>query len=303
MLSGTVMNVQKGLYIIKSGHEIIKCKLRGKLLKLHTQQTQLIVVGDNVNFEKLMDGTGIIQEICERKSKIARRGAGSKKSHYEQIIAANVDLALLVNACKNPGYNFNLIDRYISSAKSGNIEPVIIFNKFDLLNNDEKEKLIKDSEYYKEKNITVFFTSTSENTGITELYDYIKNKVSVFTGQSGVGKSSLTNALEDSYVSKTSHTSEKLYKGRHTTTSSYMYELGENAMIIDTPGMREFGMFDSEDGIRSFFSDIEEISKNCRFSDCSHTHEPGCAVKEALENGLIEESRLNNYLKLLQETK
>lgn len=193
MPKGIVFNVQKGLYNVYSEGEITACKLRGKLYLKTEKQTNLIVVGDEVEFEKTFNKQGIIVNILERKSKLSRKGAGKNKKHLEQLIASNIDSAILVNSVKNPSYKKNLIDRYIIACKKGNIEPVLCFNKCDLI---DSQDIQNDIEFYEKTGIKVFLTSTLNNIGIDLLSDYIKDKISVFTGSSGVGKSSLVNALE-----------------------------------------------------------------------------------------------------------
>lgn len=296
MLNGLVMNVQKGMYIVNTEKGELKCRLRGKLFHQQQKTATIVVVGDYVLVEHLHGDQGIIQEIRERKSRLSRKIAG--KQRLEQVIAANIDQAFLVCAVKNPRYSLNGIDRYIASAKNGGIEPIVCFNKIDLI---DRAEIQEDVEHYLRYGIRAICTSTVTGEGIEELRELLKGKISLFTGSSGVGKSSLVNALEGTEDVKTGTVGLTTQKGRHTTTSAQIYEIGSGGMIVDTPGMREFGLFDAEDGVRGLFTEIEELAARCKFKDCTHRHEPGCAVKEALENGDLEEQRYDSYLKLLRE--
>jgi len=296
-LRGIVINVQKGLYKVRpvNDGEDINCTLRGRLFKQSQTTKSMVVVGDYVEFQPVLGGRGVITAIEERKSKLVRKGAGKKGSHLEQVVAANVDQAILVFAVKNPKYRKNLIERYIVSAKYGGIEPVICFNKIDLINLSEVQEDIKEC---RKLGYTVLLTSTITGEGIKKLKSLLKDKISVFAGSSGVGKSSLVNAVFNEEKAKTNEVSTSHYKGKHTTTSSQVYELPFGGRIIDVPGMREFGVIDNGTGIRDAFPDIIELAKQCKFRNCSHINEPGCAVKEAIESGLLEERRYRNYLKL-----
>lgn len=301
MIYGLVMNTQKGLYTVKTEEGIWRCRLRGKLFNSQQTTLSMVVAGDHVFVEHLHDDQGLIVEICERKTKISRKGVGSKERYLEQVIAANIDQAIMVSAAKNPPYRLNGIDRYIAAAEAGGIEPLICFNKVDLLLPGEMENFQRDVEHYRRLGYHVFCTSTQTREGIEALLEMLKGKLSVFTGSSGVGKSSLINALDGEEQAKTGEVGSTTRKGRHTTTSAQIYELSSGAMIVDTPGMREFGLFDAGDGVREFFAEIEELAGRCKFNDCTHTHEPGCAVKRALENGELDEQRYESYLKLVRE--
>ncbi len=295
MIQGLVMNTQKGLYNVKTEVGLLKCKLRGKLFKEQQTTKTLVVVGDKVLVEHLHGDQGLILEICARKSKLSRRGAGKKGKHLEQLIAVNIDQAILVFAAKNPPYNRNLIDRYIAACEAGGIEPIVCINKTDLI---ELVEVQIDVEYYRQLGYIVIYTSTLTGEGIAPLSHLLKDKLTVFSGSSGVGKSSLVNALFERELTQTGAVGETTHKGRHTTTSTQIYELPTGGMIVDTPGMREFGLFDAAEGVRNLFSDIEKLAINCKFSNCTHSHEPGCAVKRALDEGDIDPQRYESYQKL-----
>ena len=295
-MQGTIINVQRGLYTVRTERETVCCTLRGKLFKESQTTKNLVVIGDEVSFQPVQGGRGVITEIHERRSRLVRRGAGSKGRHLEQIIAANIDLAILVFSVKDPVYNKNLMERYIVAARGGNIEPVICFNKIDLIDLATVEPDIRDFEGL---GFRVLTTSTVNGTGIASLREILRDKTAVFAGSSGVGKSSLINSVLEVEVAKTGEVSSAYYKGRHTTTSSSVFDLPWGGKMIDVPGMREFGLIDDGTATEEAFSDIEELSANCRFRDCKHLHEPGCAVKAAVAEGKVDERRYRNYLKLL----
>jgi ribosome biogenesis GTPase len=295
MLNGLVINTQKNIYFVRIEEEIFQCTLRGKLHKNRELVNSPVIVGDNVLVEKTEYDRGIIMEVGPRKSKFSRQGVGKNQ---EQLIAANIDQVIIVCSVINPVYKLNGIDRYIVAARSGNIEPVVCFNKIDLINPAEIEV---DIGHYRNTGLTVICTSTESGEGIDQLKAILINKVSVFSGSSGVGKSSLVNILENSEIAETGNVGFISGKGRHTTTSARIYDLPFGGMILDTPGMREFALYDSEKGVKEAFSDIEEYSADCRFRNCSHFHEPGCKVKEALENGEIDQQRYNSFLKLARK--
>lgn len=298
-LEGTVVNVQKGLYTVESDGciDLVNCTLRKKLLNQSRMAKNLIVVGDMVEFEPVVGGKGVITSIKQRKTRLVRRGAGKRGVHLEQIIAANIDIAVLVFAVKDPPYNISLVERYIYSAESGGIEPVVCFNKIDLV---DPAAIEQDVSLLRKNGFQVLLTSTLTGEGLERLRAVVLDRVVVFAGSSGVGKSSLVNSLFSSSVTKTGEVSTSHHKGRHTTTSSQMYSLPFGGKVIDIPGMREFGLFPDDQAVEKSFPDIERIGEGCRFRDCSHRHEPDCAVKEAVASGEIDERRFKNYLKLAE---
>lgn len=297
-MQGTVINVQRGLYTVRNEDKIIDCTLRGKLFKQSQTTKSLVVIGDEVNFQPVQGGRGVITEIYERKSRLVRKGAGSKGCHLEQIIAANIDQAILVFAVKNPAYNKNLIERYLVAAKAGGIEPILCFNKIDLVDFSSIEV---DFNGYKDLGYKAIATSTILDEGIDSLKELLMGKTSVFAGSSGVGKSSLINSVLGEEAAKTGSVSSSLYKGRHTTTSSQIFDLPFGGRMIDVPGMREFGLLDDETAIEEAFPDISALAENCRFRNCKHINEPACAVKEALDEGILDKRRYRNYLKLIRK--
>jgi ribosome biogenesis GTPase len=294
MLNGLVINTQKNIYFVKTGEHILQCSLRGKLLNNREKVNSPVIVGDMVQVEATGNDRGIIFDILPRKSKFSRQLVGAAKG-MEQLIAANVDQLIIVCSVKDPRYKLNGIDRYIVAAKAGGLEPVICFNKVDLV---EYSEITEDVEHYRKYGFKVVCTSTSMKTGIDELKEILTDRISVFSGSSGVGKSSLVNLLEDEEIALTANIGSINRKGRHTTTSTHLYDLPFGGMVLDTPGMRSFGLYEADSGIKGAYIDIEELAVGCKFRNCSHTHEPGCNIKSALERGEIEEQRYQSFIKL-----
>jgi ribosome biogenesis GTPase len=293
-MQGLIINTQKNLYTVKHNNKEILCSITGKIFKEKENQKSLVVVGDIVDFEIIDEKNGIIKNILPRKTKFSRRGVGTD-SRQEQIIAANIDQIIIVCSVNNPRYKLNGIDRYIVAAKAGGVEPIVCFNKIDMIELDE---IKTDIENYNNLGIKTLCTSAYKNIGIENLKSILKDKISVFAGSSGVGKSSLTNSIFESDIAKTSHTGYIHGKGRHTTTSTYLYDLDFGGMILDTPGMREFALIDTDESVDNSFNDIIDLAQNCKFKNCSHIHEPKCAVKIAVENNEINEQRYKSYIKL-----
>lgn len=260
--------------------------------------------GDFVLIEWNQSGDSMIYETLKRQSSFSRTASSSDKrkelhSQHEQLVASNFDYVFIMQSLNN-NFNLNRIERYLSLAwQSGGI-PVIILTKSDLVDNaqdyiDEVESVAI--------GVDIHAVSCVTKEGLNDLNKYFsKGKTIVFLGSSGVGKSTLVNTLYGEEVMKTSEIREEDSRGRHTTTSRNLIMLTNGAMIIDTPGMRELGMWNAEEGINKTFEDIEKLTHLCKFSDCTHTNEPGCKILEAIENGELSEERFTQYLKLLKES-
>ena len=308
------MDLQKGLiikstgsrYTVKSGNEIFECRIKGKLRIKGIRTTNPLSVGDTVHFE-LQDEMsesgrpmGVITKLDERRNYIIRKSVNlSKESH---ILAANIDQAFVVATVNYPVTMLGFVDRLLATAEAYNIPAVIVFNKIDLYNAAEMEKVNEWFATYHEIGYKCIATSTVTGQGIEELREMMKNKISMFMGYSGVGKSSLVNTVDSNLNQKTEIISESHKTGKHTTTFSEMFELSFGGYIVDTPGVRSFGMIDMEnDDVSHFFPEIFKVSDRCKFNNCTHTHEPGCEVKKAVENGDISQSRYESYLSILNE--
>lgn len=295
MKKGMVLEVNRDNYFVESEGNFYNCSLKLKKNKKSKRKyVNPVAICDYIEFEERANNYEI-KKVLPRNSTISRKGVGKNKQHLKQVLAANIDYLIIVAPIKNPEYKTGLIERFITAAKNGNVEPIVCFNKIDLL--EDEKKLKEDEVYFENNSIKTFRISNLENSGINDLKDYVKGKKIAFMGKSGAGKSTLINSITNSVQAKTGEVSEKLHKGKHTTTNSRVYKIDENTYLVDTPGIREFGMTDDAQ-LNNVFKDIEEFSNNCKFRDCSHTHEPDCAVKEAVEKNLIDKKVYKNYLRL-----
>jgi ribosome biogenesis GTPase len=283
-----------------------ECKIKGNLRIKDLKTTNPVAVGDRVDFEYLEKDSkdqkklvGLIFNIDERKNYIIRRSQNlSKQAH---IIAANIDQAFLVATINYPVTTTTFIDRFLASAEAYRIPVVILFNKTDRYNQEQADRLLQLIETYQSIGYVCIKISALLKTGMDELQELMKDKISVFNGHSGVGKSTIINAIQPNLNLKTREISDYHETGKHTTTYSELFELNFGGYIIDTPGIKAFGMLEMESWeISHYFPEIFRISENCQYNNCSHTHEPGCAVKEAVASGEIAETRFISYLGLLE---
>ncbi len=307
--------MKKGLVIKSTGswytvedenEELFECKIKGNFRIKDIKSTNPVAVGDRVEFTSLNKTDtktgrkiGLISSISERKNYIIRRSPNlSKQSH---IIAANIDQAVLIATINYPITTTTFIDRYLASAEAYRIPVILVFNKVDRYNQLHKSELGKLIEVYEKIGYKCLTTSAKKSIGIDDLKQAVQNKINVFNGHSGVGKSTLLNLLHPGLNIKTSEISDVHQTGKHTTTYSTLYKLNFGGYIIDTPGIKGFGMLEMEAWeISHYFPEIFRISEKCQYNNCSHTHEPGCAVKSAVEKGEIAFSRFNSYLGLLE---
>lgn len=292
---GRISEVQKNSYLIRYLEKEIPAKLSGKFYR---KETMFPVVGDYVTFRYNPKGDSKIIEICERKNFLTR--PDTAKSMKEQPMSANLDYAFLVMSL-NDNFNLNRAVRYAATVLQEGIQPVAVLTKADLCNNVESLKM-----QFKQMlpQIKVHAVSALTGDGMDELNEYLQPGITIaLLGSSGVGKSTLVNALAGTEIMKTGEIREKDAKGRHTTTYREMIELQNNVVIIDTPGMREIGLCDVDEGIDDTFEDIAELAAQCRFRDCTHTNEPRCAVRQALENGQLSKERFELYRSLHVESR
>jgi len=279
---------------------LVECKIKGNFRLKGIRSTNPIAVGDRVCIVPNAEGTAFITEIEDRKNYIIRRASNlSKQSH---IIAANVDACMLVVTVNYPETSTTFIDRFLASAEAYRVPVNLVFNKVDLYSEDELRYLDGLVNLYTHIGYPCYRISAANGEGVDALKEDLQGKITLFSGHSGVGKSTLINYLLPDQQLKTGEISSVHNKGMHTTTFSEMYPLGENGYIIDTPGIKGFGTFDMKDEeVGHYFKEIFEFSARCKYGNCTHRHEPGCAVREAVENHYISQSRYNSYLNILED--
>ncbi len=307
MKKGIVIKSTGSWYTVETENgEKFECKIKGKFRIKDIKSTNPIAVGDRVEFtiqssinQDNIQNIGLISRIEDRKNYIIRRSQNlSKQSH---IIAANIDQAVLVVTMFYPVTTTTFIDRYLASAEAYRIPVIIVFNKNDRLNKEQQVSLNAIIDVYTKIGYSCITTSATTLLGIESLKEALKHKINVVNGHSGVGKSTLINILEPGLKLKTMDISDVHNTGKHTTTFTTLYKLNFGGYIIDTPGIKAFGMLEMEAWeISHYFPEIFKISALCQYKNCSHTHEPGCAVKKAVENKEIAKSRFISYLGLLE---
>ncbi len=288
--------------------EIFRCSLRGRFKKeFRHKKNKLLtldvaVLGDWVEFTKVSDEIGVIEEIKNRNNYLSRkagkaRGSLKRGSRLEQIIASNIDTLFIVNSIKSPEFNNRFLDRIIVAAESSGIDIKVIINKIDL---DKRDLSKMWEQFYSEIGYTVFNISATNNIGLKEIKKSLDGKVSLFWGRSGVGKSTLLNVMFPSLQFNVGEISEYSDKGTHTTVTGEMREVKENTYIIDTPGIREIDPFGiKKEDLCHYYKAVIPYIHDCKFNTCIHEHEPGCAVVDAVERGKISFERYESYLNLL----
>jgi ribosome biogenesis GTPase len=302
-MKGTVYKSTGSWYLIKNENGVFfNCRIKGKFRIQGIKSTNPIAVGDIVDFSVEKNGDeqiGVITKIHERKNYIIRKSVNlSKQTH---IIASNIDVVFLLVTINNPVTTTSFIDRFLVTAEAYGIEAILVFNKIDTLDETSLEEQLFLQAIYSEIGYQCIRVSAKEGKGIEALKDLMRNRVSMFSGHSGVGKSTLVNALDSNLNLKTAEISEQHQQGQHTTTFAEMFDLDFGAKIIDTPGIRGFGIVDMEpEEIGDYFPEFFALKDQCKFNNCLHKEEPKCAVKQALENDEIPWSRYQSYLQILE---
>ena len=303
ILEGTVIRATGSWFDVQADGRVISSRVRGKFRLAGMDTTSPVVVGDRVKVRLNPDGTGLIVDVHPRRNELSRRAAGRRHS-LRHVIAANIDFVWIVQAVHLPEPNPGFIDRVLVAAERYEISAGLIINKIDLMTEEDRPAIEALKRLYTELGYRVLRTSVVTGEGLDELREALSGKTSVVTGPSGVGKSSLLNAIEPGLNIRTAPVSEKTGKGRHTTTYVALYPLSIGGFVVDTPGLREFGVTDLEPAeLSHYFVEFRPYLSACRFPDCTHEHEPDCAVKAAVASGEISEERYYSYLNILHSLK
>jgi ribosome biogenesis GTPase len=302
-MTGIVYKSTGSWYTVKSTEgDFMECRIKGKFRMKGIKSTNPIAVGDVVDYDLDENSdvtTGTITTIHDRKNYIVRKSVNL--SHQMHIIASNLDYVFLLITINNPPTTTNFIDRFLVTAEAYGIETILVFNKIDTYDEAMLDEQLFMQYIYQQIGYKCLRVSSTEGKGIEELKELMIGKVTMFSGHSGVGKSTLVNAMEPSLHLKTKVISEQSKQGQHTTTFAEMYDLSFGARIIDTPGIKGFGIVDMEkEEISGYFPEFFKLKDQCKFNNCLHKDEPKCAVKEALEKDEISYSRYNSYLKILE---
>lgn len=286
------MSKAGGIYKLYVGQEVLEATLRGRFKQ---QDKKHIFVGDRVSLNEHADGSRTIEEISERTNLLRRRSPG--KSRGERIVAANIDQVVVVGAARRPDWNPHLIDRFIAVAEANALEILLVVNKCDLV--DDASQLAVP---YIAAGYPVILTSVPDSRGMEALRTRLESCVSLFSGPTGVGKSSLLNALQPGLRLRTAEVSAKSGAGRHTTVAAEMHPFGTSGFVVDTPGLRDIGLWGLEpDEVEAAYPEFRALAAGCRFDDCRHLEEPGCVVLKAIEKGELAKSRHESYQQLLDE--
>lgn len=294
LVPGWVVHLSSGFYTVQTSQGPVVCQLRGRLKRLRAEG-DVIAVGDRVQIRRLPDGHGVIEVIEPRQSALIRLDP-RPQGMYRQILLANIDQILLVFACAEPAPRLRMLDRFLVIAEKQSIPPIIVANKVDLVGMKQAEALFG---IYQQIGYPVLYTSVKTCLGIDALSEQLRGKISGLAGPSGVGKSTLLNAIQPELGLAVREVSEQTSKGRHTTVVRQMFPLKMGGYVADLPGLKALALWDTQpEELDGYFPELRELVANCQFSDCTHLHEPGCAVREAVQTGRVNPQRYESYLRM-----
>ena len=300
-VEGTVTRSTGSWYEVRVGDRVIPSRVRGKFRLTRQDVTNPVAVGDRVTLRiNDEDDTGFITDIHERTNKLSRRAAGHRPGE-EHVMVANVDRVWIMQSVKRPRFNPAFIDRLLVAAAVNDLPAGLIINKMDLMRDEEQPDVMDLHLRYDDLGYPILPTSAAQGTGLERVREALQNQTSVITGPSGTGKSSLLNAIEPGLDVETGEVSDSTRKGTHTTTHAELHALSFGGYVVDTPGIREFGLRDVHPkDLAHFLPDLAPYVNTCKFPDCTHDHEPGCAIKDAVEQGHVHPARYESYLHILQ---
>ncbi|MHB8998211.1 MAG: ribosome small subunit-dependent GTPase A [Thermoanaerobaculia bacterium] len=293
---GIVISVSRGMCRVATEEALLDCRMRPELL---VEQQSSVAVGDRVTVA-LHEGLSMVEEVAPRRTVLSRPDPHDPRR--ERVVAANIDVVVHVVSLKSPPLRPRLIDRYLIAISRGGAQPAICVNKIDLVAPEELEDALEPLGPHVELGIPIVLCSSKSFEGIDNLRSLVAGRTAALVGHSGVGKSSILNALDTRLEIATGALHRKRGTGRHTTNSSTLYEFADGTRLVDTPGIREFGLWDLDvQTLRYYFPEFEPFAVSCRFNDCTHTHEPDCALRAAVENGDIAEERYDTYLRIAED--
>jgi ribosome biogenesis GTPase len=294
LLQGLIVRAQSGFFTVETEAGPVVCQLRGRLKK-GPRTGDLAAIGDRAHIKLLEDGSGMIEEIEERKQAIVRLDP-RPQGEYQQILLANADQAVFVFACARPDPKLRMLDRFLVIAEKQGIPPLIVANKVDVVGEVKAKELFG---LYPQLGYPIIYTSAKTGEGVDELHATLTGKISALVGPSGVGKSSLLNVIQPGLGLEVNEVSEAMKKGKHTTVVRQLFPLAGGGYMADTPGWKSLALWDTEpEEIDGYFPELRERVAHCQFSDCTHVHEPGCAVLAALQQGEVYPERYDSYLRL-----
>ena len=299
MQKGRVIQSTGSWYKVKTEEDLIESRLPGRFRLDEKEVTNPIAVGDWVDISINEDGTGTIKNIHDRTNYITRQATHGRRG--EHILVSNLDRAFVVQSVRQPKMKEGFVDRFLITCEAYDVDASIIINKMDLANDKANNYVREVSELYESLGYPVFTTNALDEESLNDLKNEIAGKTTAFIGPSGVGKTSLLNTIDPSYSEKVGEVSSYSNKGKHTTTFAKLIEIENGGFIVDTPGIREFGLFNIEPWELSlFFPEMLDARQNCKFNTCTHIHEPGCGVIKAFEEGKIDAGRYNSYINMLE---